>query len=624
MMEFRILGPLEVHGESGAVALGAVKPRAVLAVLLLHANEPVSAERLALALWGEAAPADATRTVQVYVSRLRKALGDGEVVATTPAGYRLQVGPGELDAERFERGVEEGRRALAAGAPVEAAGLLREALGLWRGPPLAGLEFEPFAQAEIARLEEQRLAALEARVEADLAAGRHAALVGELQGLLGEHPIRERFAGQLMLALYRSGRQAEALEVYRETRRVLVEAVGIEPCVELQGLHGAVLAQDASLELPASGSELPSELDTDTAPLLVGRAIELAWLREHWRAARTGHGRLVAVCGADGIGKTRLAAELAGEAHRAGGAVVYLAGRGAPARLAAALGELRHALRPTLVVLDDADSAPADVGAALGELVPALGELDVLMLACGRDTDALGGVPARDALVLEPLDAEAVRAIAADRDVPADWLMEQSDGVPRRVHEAAGRWARREAARRVDDAAARAAAGRAELRSVEAELTGGVIELQAAREDADWAGRHDAPVRCPFRGLASFDVADAPYFFGRERLVAELVARLVGAAARDRRAVRERQVVGRAGRVAAGAGGQRAAGQRGLGPGGHAPGRASAARARERHGADRSRPPRAARGRPVRGDLHGMPRRARARRVRRRARDRRP
>ena len=207
---------------------------------------------------------------------------------------------------------------------------------------------------------------------------------------------------------------------------------------------------------------------------------------------------------------------------------MYLAGRGPPARLVAALGELRHALRPTLVVLDEAESAPAELGAALGELVPALAELDVLVPACGRDADALG-VPAQDALVLEPLDAEAVRAIAAERGTPAEWLIEQSDGVPRRVHEAAGRWARREAARRVDDAAVRAAAGRAELRSVEAELTGGVIELQAAREDAEWAGQHDTPVRCPFRGLASFDVADAPYFFGRERLVAELVARLVGA-----------------------------------------------------------------------------------------------
>ena len=207
-MEFRILGPLEVHGESGAVALGPIKPRAVLAVLLLHPNQPVSAHRIAEALWGEAQPTDATRTVQVYVSRLRKALGDPEAIATTPAGYRLRVRDEELDAERFERRLEAGRRALDAGRPEQAALLLREALSLWRGPPLAELEFEAFAQPEIARLEEQRLSALEARVDADLAAGRHAALISELQRLRSEHPTRERFAAQLMLALYRSGRQS--------------------------------------------------------------------------------------------------------------------------------------------------------------------------------------------------------------------------------------------------------------------------------------------------------------------------------------------------------------------------------------------------------------------------------
>src|SRR6187200_556976 len=141
-MDFRILGPLEVHGDGGALPLGATKPRAVLAVLLLHANQPVSAERLAVALWGDDAPAGATRTVQVHVSRLRKALGDAEAVATTPAGYRLRVRRDELDAERFERGVEAGRRALGAGSPDQAAVLLREALALWRGPPLADLEFE--------------------------------------------------------------------------------------------------------------------------------------------------------------------------------------------------------------------------------------------------------------------------------------------------------------------------------------------------------------------------------------------------------------------------------------------------------------------------------------------------
>src|SRR3954462_11938093 len=207
-MDFRILGSLEVGGEHGAIALVGIKPHAILAVLLLHANQPVSAERVAVALWGEDAPAGATKTVHVYVSRLRQALGDPEAIETTPAGYRLRVRPQELDAERFEDGVEAGRRALGDGRPEQGARLLREALELWRGPPLAELEFEPFAQAEIARLEEQRLAAVEARVEADLAAGRHGALVSELRQLLAEHPARERFAAQLMIALYRSGRQA--------------------------------------------------------------------------------------------------------------------------------------------------------------------------------------------------------------------------------------------------------------------------------------------------------------------------------------------------------------------------------------------------------------------------------
>src|SRR3954454_15253079 len=152
-MEFRILGPVEVRTEHGIVSLGGRKPRAVLAVLLLHANEPVSAERLAAALWGERASVGAVKAVQVNVSRLRKALGDGGIVTTSDAGYCVRVAPGELDAECFERLVEEGRRALAAGRPERAGAVLREAAALWRGPPLADLPFEPFAQTEIARLE---------------------------------------------------------------------------------------------------------------------------------------------------------------------------------------------------------------------------------------------------------------------------------------------------------------------------------------------------------------------------------------------------------------------------------------------------------------------------------------
>jgi DNA-binding SARP family transcriptional activator len=311
-MEFRILGPLEVRSERGVLALGGVKPRAVLAVLLLHANEPVSADRLALALWGEEASAGAVKTVQVHMSRLRKALGDGDIVTTTAAGYRLRVRPGELDAERFERLAEEGRRALATGQVEQSATILREALSLWRGPPLAELSFEPFAQTEIARLEEQRLAALEARVDAELAAGWHVPLVSELQQLVAENPTHERFAGQLMLALYRSGRQTDALNVYSRTRKALVTEIGMEPGPDLRDLQEAILRHDeALLHADAVGDgdsparEPPRQLDTANSHPLISRTTELAWLNERWDRAQRGAGAVVAILGPAGSGKTR-------------------------------------------------------------------------------------------------------------------------------------------------------------------------------------------------------------------------------------------------------------------------------------------------------------------------------
>jgi WD40 repeat protein/DNA-binding SARP family transcriptional activator len=521
-VEYRILGPLEARSESGPVALGGIKPRAVLAVLLLHPNESVHAERLALALWGEDAPASAVKTVQVYVSRLRKALGDGEALVTTPAGYCLRVGADELDAERFARLVEDGRRALDDGRAEQAAAVLRQALALWRGPPLAELEFEPFAQTEIARLQEQRLVALEARVEADLAAGRHVELVGELTPLVAAHPMRERLVGDLMLALYRCGRQVEALEVFRAARRRLVEEIGVEPGPQLQRLEQAILRHDASLEPRVAQTRLPPELDAAAEPALVGRERELAWLRGHWDRARTGRGAVVAVTGVRGIGRSRLAAELAREAHRAGAVVAYCSGRDPPAAVRAVLDPLGTAERATLLVADDLDDAGAEL---VGELAPAVVDRPVLIVAIGDDTPT-----AHETLALPPLDAAAVRAIAAryapDREVPVDRLLDVSDGVPSRVHEEAGRWSRREAARRVGAAADRTAAGRSELRSSESELTGSIAELQAANERI---APRERQVVCPFKGLTAFEGADAPYFFGRERLVAELVARLVGA-----------------------------------------------------------------------------------------------
>jgi DNA-binding SARP family transcriptional activator len=260
-MEYRILGPLEVADQDREVRLGGGRQRAVLALLLLHANEVVPSERLIDELWGDTPPPTAAKTVQVYVSQLRKALRNGEPdgpLLTRGRGYLLNVRPGELDLQRFQRAVAEAGEALDGDAPARAADILRSSLALWRGPPLADFTYEPFAQAEIARLEELRLAAVEQRVEADLALGRHAELVGELEALVAAHPLREGLRRQLMIALYRCNRQAEALGAYRDGRRRLVDELGLEPSTALRELHDAILAHDPSLGAPAWRPRLPA------------------------------------------------------------------------------------------------------------------------------------------------------------------------------------------------------------------------------------------------------------------------------------------------------------------------------------------------------------------------------
>src|SRR3954451_4221730 len=247
-MEFRILGPLEVLDEGREGALGGSKQRALLAVLVLHANETLSTDRLIDELWGEHPPSTASKTVQVHVSRLRKALpgGDGLVV-TRDRGYQLRVEPERIDSHRFERLLDEGRIELAAGRPLEAAGALERALALWRGAPLADLAYEPFAQGEIGRLGDLHSSAVEQQIEAKLALGRHAEVVGQLESLIAEHPYRERLRAQLMLALYRCERQADALQAYQDARTALVDELGIEPGERLRQLEAAILAQDPEL-----------------------------------------------------------------------------------------------------------------------------------------------------------------------------------------------------------------------------------------------------------------------------------------------------------------------------------------------------------------------------------------
>lgn len=249
MIEFRVLGPLEAVDGDQMLALGGPKQRALFAALLLRRGEVVSIDRLVDAVWGERASTTAAKTARVYVSNLRKVLGDG-VLVTRGSGYMLNAGPEQVDADRFEQLVAEGRSAIEAGDPRRAAGLLREALSLWRGPPLADLSYEEFAQAEISRLEEERLGAIEDRIDADLALGNHARLVGELEALVRERPLRERLQAQLMLALYRCGRQADALERYQQARRTLTDELGLEPGPALKGLERAILDQDPRIAAP--------------------------------------------------------------------------------------------------------------------------------------------------------------------------------------------------------------------------------------------------------------------------------------------------------------------------------------------------------------------------------------
>ena len=268
MLEFHILGPLEVVGDHGRIPLGGQKQRALLGALVVHVGEVISTDRLLDELWGEHPPKTARTSLQNMVSQLRTLLG-GDVLVTRPPGYVLQVQPGQVDAARFEGLVAGARK-----APLdERSRLLREALALWRGPPLADLEFERFAEGEVRRLEELRLDALEERIEADLELGLGSELVGELESLVERHTLRERLRRQLMLALYRSGRQAEALQVYHDARRVLADELGLEPSPALKQLYGSILRQEQVLEKARPGAEPEDHYGDVLEALLSGRLV---------------------------------------------------------------------------------------------------------------------------------------------------------------------------------------------------------------------------------------------------------------------------------------------------------------------------------------------------------------
>ena len=374
--------------------LGGSRPKALLAALLLHRNEPVTTEQLIEMLWPDGRPEQPAKTIHVHVSRLRRALAEPSEpsqLETHTGAYVLRVGPGELDVDRFAELVAHGRRALAAGDAESASASLAEALGLWRGKALADFTYEAFAQAEIGQLEELRLSAIELAVDADLALGRHAGTVPRLERLAAEHPLREGLHGQLMLALYRCGRQADALAAYRRLRQTLDTELGLEPRPELRRLEQRILRQEADLEgaMPESPPAtptppapaharlpLPEPLVHASAGPLIGREGELSGIAAV-AAGLAGSRHLLLVSGDAGIGKTRLLAEAAGRMHADGWPVLYgRANEDSPVPYQAFVEALRHHLahRPRLALASDGrlPAAAAPLSALLPELEPLL------------------------------------------------------------------------------------------------------------------------------------------------------------------------------------------------------------------------------------------------------------
>jgi DNA-binding SARP family transcriptional activator/tetratricopeptide (TPR) repeat protein len=472
-MDLRVLGPVEAVVDDHPVVIGAGKPRALLAMLALSEGSRVSSEALIDGLWGEAPPATAPKIVQVYVSQLRKVLGvggNGAEIVTRGRGYELRLGDGELDVRRFERLVAEG--------------LPREALALWRGPPLDDVATEPFAALEIRRLEELRLAAVEMAIDQDLAMGRHAEIVGELETLVAQEPLRERLHALRMLALYRSGRQAAALEAYRRARKALVDEVGVEPGPELRRLHEAILRQDPALDPPAEDpAELPPSGKDDFRPAmatniahvaraeLLERADELDGLDAALTAVTaTRTGRLVFVGGEAGVGKTTLLRRFAADAPptarvlwgacdalftpralgplldvaeaTAGELEELVAGEARPHDVVSALVRELRTRKATILVLEDvqwADEATLDV---LRLLSRKLDGTPALVLATYRDDEldvahplrlVLGEVatrPAFERMTVAPLSAAAVATLAESHTVDVAALHSVTGGNP--------------------------------------------------------------------------------------------------------------------------------------------------------------------------------------------------
>ncbi len=462
MVEIRVLGPLEVIGPDGPVALGARKQRQLLTALLVRRGDSVSADWLIDALWGDEPPESAGKLVQVYVSALRKRLPSPISIRTQAAGYLLECPPSKVDAARFEHLVDEARAGGSSSHPARIALLLGRALELWHGPAYGEFGDQPFAVAEVARLDALRLAAIETRNEIDLGLGRHLAMLPELRVVADEHPLRERLQAQLMLALYRAGRQADALERYVATRRHLRDELGIDPSEELETLQRRILRHDPDLIVTTGREEVPDALPVAPDPL-IGRTRELAELHELLLDTEV---RLLVLAGAGGSGKTRLALEVGHEMARAfanGAVFVDLSPVHDPAlvgeALARALGltaatgdPLDAAIaflvpREMLLLLDNAEQLRA-AGPVLVQLLARAPHLKIVVTSRvvlhvrGEHVYPVGTLPEDDAAALFRRRMQQVEPrlqLTAEDDDAIRRICRRLDGLPLAIELAASR-----------------------------------------------------------------------------------------------------------------------------------------------------------------------------------------
>ncbi|ABW10032.1 transcriptional activator domain [Parafrankia sp. EAN1pec] len=560
-LSFQVLGPLEVRRGGTPVQLRGTRERTLLAILLSERNRAVPLSRLVTGLWGAQPPASAERTVQAYVARLRPMLeperpeAGWSVLVTSPTGYCLRVDDAAFDAASFARLVDRAQSALVAGAPDLALTRFRRAEAMWRGDePYQDLADVAYLTPERDRLIELRLTAAADRLDAERALGRAAGTVGDLRRLVADHPTNERFWGQLMVALYESQRQKEALDTYRAAWTRLVDDGGIEPGPKLRALHDTIVSQrPVEVAWPVRPGDVPAPLSADRTPL-IGRDGAQRWLRDVWDQVLDDVGRLVVVEAEPGGGASRLLAEFA-RTVAARGAVVETT-------LTPAL-TTQVAQRPVLVVVDQpagpepAEAVPAGLGPAGAEsagvgpagrgpawvkrVAAAVGgsgrPVLVVVVVAASDRAAhpdewADAVPAERVLRLGPLGGDAVGNIVAGYVQPADLdeatsvILDTAGGNPARVHEAAARWAAERARAQAGRSAERMAAVHRTLAQAEQEMLDDVTDLQRVR-----ASRAPGPdtVVCPYKGLARFDEADAAYFFGRQRLIAQLVTGCVAA-----------------------------------------------------------------------------------------------